>query len=374
MPRYHVSEDGKPRVCSAQSPESCTARGIDGEAAPHGDFKDANEARHFAESVLEESFGESKSFSKASAGSSTASSEPLPSLSGIYGEAPRVNIGVAQTYGNLNGIQKDLDAGYIDESDARSRIAGVVADLKRMEEYDSAAQRPGAIAFRERLEGLADGAERPERFVDKSQWKAVAAALSDHLASKKPSAKEDRPYEVLLNRIGESKSGYDGFSIANVVELSKDLEKITARARKPELVALRERLGEAIANPTGASATASTPNSLDLSKAELSAKLSSRDFSGLKGIAIDDPKEDYSLTQVIDWQEPSIEEDEGDGRFLRVQLTGNFRSKNSSISEPMVLWLSERDGSAMITDIEGHTGDIHVDPKALSPLFAKLKL
>lgn len=55
MARYHVSEDGTPRICTAQSSESCTARGVDGEAAPHGDFTDANEARRFAESVLEES-------------------------------------------------------------------------------------------------------------------------------------------------------------------------------------------------------------------------------------------------------------------------------------------------------------------------------
>lgn len=55
MARYHVSEDGTPRVCKAQSPESCTARGVDGDPAPHGDFADANAARRFAESVIEDS-------------------------------------------------------------------------------------------------------------------------------------------------------------------------------------------------------------------------------------------------------------------------------------------------------------------------------
>lgn len=57
MARYHVSEDGNPRVCTAQSPESCTARGVDGNAAPHGDFADPQEARRFAEEVLEKSIG-----------------------------------------------------------------------------------------------------------------------------------------------------------------------------------------------------------------------------------------------------------------------------------------------------------------------------
>lgn len=55
MARYHVSEDGTPRVCTAKSPESCTAVGVDGDGAPHGEFSDAGEARRFAEHVLEES-------------------------------------------------------------------------------------------------------------------------------------------------------------------------------------------------------------------------------------------------------------------------------------------------------------------------------
>lgn len=65
MARYHVSEDGNPRVCTAQSPDSCTARGVDGNAAPHGDFADPQEARRFAEEVLEKSI-ESDGLSSAS--------------------------------------------------------------------------------------------------------------------------------------------------------------------------------------------------------------------------------------------------------------------------------------------------------------------
>jgi len=57
MARYHVSEDGKPRVCKAQSPESCTAVGVDGQSAAHGDFSDPSEAQRFAESVVEKSLG-----------------------------------------------------------------------------------------------------------------------------------------------------------------------------------------------------------------------------------------------------------------------------------------------------------------------------
>lgn len=55
MPRYHVSQDGVSRVCKAATADSCTAVGVDGESAPHGEFSSADEARRFAESVLEKS-------------------------------------------------------------------------------------------------------------------------------------------------------------------------------------------------------------------------------------------------------------------------------------------------------------------------------
>ncbi len=51
MTKYHVSQDGQSRVCSARSAESCTAVGPDGGSAPHGDFSTASEAVAFAESV-----------------------------------------------------------------------------------------------------------------------------------------------------------------------------------------------------------------------------------------------------------------------------------------------------------------------------------
>lgn len=58
MARYHISKDGAPRICTAQTAESCTAVGVDGDSAPHGDFNTPEEARRFAESVLEKSLGD----------------------------------------------------------------------------------------------------------------------------------------------------------------------------------------------------------------------------------------------------------------------------------------------------------------------------
>ena len=53
MARIHVSEDGKPRPCNAQTAESCTAKGPDGSGSPHGEFANVAEANRFAESVME---------------------------------------------------------------------------------------------------------------------------------------------------------------------------------------------------------------------------------------------------------------------------------------------------------------------------------
>ena len=84
MTRYHISEDGKPRVCKAQSPESCTAKGVDGQSAVHGEFSDPSEAQSFAESVVERSLEsdglESQSRSSLDASSSSAEGPAAQSL------------------------------------------------------------------------------------------------------------------------------------------------------------------------------------------------------------------------------------------------------------------------------------------------------
>jgi len=63
--RYHVSQDGVSRVCAAKTVESCTAIGVDGESAPHGEFANAKEASRFAEAILEKNFGADSLSSKA---------------------------------------------------------------------------------------------------------------------------------------------------------------------------------------------------------------------------------------------------------------------------------------------------------------------
>lgn len=56
MATYHISEDGKARVCRASSPDKCTAKGLEGSPAAHGEFATSQDAARFAEEVLEKSF------------------------------------------------------------------------------------------------------------------------------------------------------------------------------------------------------------------------------------------------------------------------------------------------------------------------------
>lgn len=56
MPKFHISQDGMPRICKAKSAEACPASGPDGAKAPHGEFETTEEAMHFAESVNKQAF------------------------------------------------------------------------------------------------------------------------------------------------------------------------------------------------------------------------------------------------------------------------------------------------------------------------------
>ena len=56
MARFHVSEDGQPRPCTAEK-GACPLTEADGSKTPHGDFANAREAQAFAEKVNEKRYG-----------------------------------------------------------------------------------------------------------------------------------------------------------------------------------------------------------------------------------------------------------------------------------------------------------------------------
>lgn len=329
MPRYHVSEDGVSRICKAASAASCTAVGVDGEAAPHGEFTDGREAQRFAESVLERTYGDQGLGATAASAPAAVKHEasaidyealsqderialvgknpeadqarydalrdhldsidrahdlgsaphpdhrnlmleehalgqslgresrigemdkqrhanrPLPPLRDIYAEKPRANIGVTQRWADLNGIQRDLDERRIGPAEGRARIAALVERLKEYESYDETAQRPESVAYRKRLEELADGAEPAGRFADKPQWKAVVDGIREYQSKSKYSSREWRKLNSVLDAIHGQKPGYDGFSISQAVELTRDLQRATSKGRRQELKDLNEVLYEA---------------------------------------------------------------------------------------------------------------------------------
>lgn len=56
MTKYHVSEDGVARVCTAETPEACRVTLSNDGAVPHGEFATPKEAKAFAEKVNEDRF------------------------------------------------------------------------------------------------------------------------------------------------------------------------------------------------------------------------------------------------------------------------------------------------------------------------------
>lgn len=62
--RYHVSEDGMPRKCSAKDPKDCRAKGIDGIEGKAVHFEDPAQAIEYSEKKNAEKYGKTSTISK----------------------------------------------------------------------------------------------------------------------------------------------------------------------------------------------------------------------------------------------------------------------------------------------------------------------
>ncbi len=175
------------------------------------------------------------------------SGTPLPNLESVYGESPRTNIGVSRVYGHLKGIQEDANSGRINDSEARSRIAAVVEQLKALEEYNDTATRPEALAYRERLEKLAAGAPAAKPLSEKEHWKRVQAALDSFESSAKYSAKQSFELNKVRDALRGTAFSHEGYSETKALRLSEALGSSLARAQKPEAKALAASIGAALA-------------------------------------------------------------------------------------------------------------------------------
>lgn len=126
MPRYHVSEDGVSRICKAATAASCTALGVDGEAAPHGEFADGREAQRFAEGVLERSTLGAGLFAGARRDPSSLSdrTDPYAEMDARRAEEAK---GIASEHErNMARIGKDPVADAARFEETSQRIAAIV--------------------------------------------------------------------------------------------------------------------------------------------------------------------------------------------------------------------------------------------------------
>lgn len=255
MTKYHVSKDGVARPCKAASPESCTAEGMDGESALHGDFSSRREASRFAEKVLEGNIGKD-SLESVSRGAKTpvgASEVKNVDPDGVdfqdaLQSAPKVNIGMTMVYGHVKGIKRDFEAGRIDSAESRARLAGVVAELKSREEYDTTAQRPKSIEYRKKLESMAGGSKPAKVLGKKPEWKNVLNKLQVYRQSRKYNSKEDGSYTRLQDKLLGMPKDYEGYSEVDAIKSAKAFEDSISKRRTPEAKDLQKALREALAS------------------------------------------------------------------------------------------------------------------------------
>lgn len=252
MTKYHVSKDGVARPCRAASSESCTAIGVDGEGAPHGDFSNPKDASRFAEGVLEKSIGEDSLQGvnrNSEEGSKSKDQELAPvDFQEALQSAPRVNIGMTMVYGNVKGIKRDFEAGRIDENGSRARLAAVAADIKSREEYDITAQRPASIEYRKKLEAMAGDAKPAKALAKKPEWKNVLSKLHDYRTSRKYNSVEDSSYTRLADKILGIPRDYEGYSEVDSINSVKAFEDKIAKRRTPEAKELKLALRQALAS------------------------------------------------------------------------------------------------------------------------------
>lgn len=235
MAKFHINGKGEPGKCSA-------AQGNCPFGSDEEHFTSAEAARDAYElQMSDEANGVIKK-------------DKLPKLNELYKNSPRANIGISKTYGLLNGIQEDIDAGLISDSRARGRIAAVVKTLERDEEIfhsDPATEKgPNAKAnrleFIEKLRGLSGGTEATEPLKATQEWGDVYATVSKYSHS----AELDKDRRNIARMLADNLNGqpfvYQGASNKRALELATKLRDSFAKARKPELVKLHSLLSEAI--------------------------------------------------------------------------------------------------------------------------------
>lgn len=235
MAKYHINpQTGDPGVCKA----------IAG-GCPFGGEEEHYTSKEAARAAYETHFVETQE-------KEADLNKPLPNLSDLYKKSPRGNIGLKKQYGMLNGIQADLNAGYIEPAQARSRISLLVKDLEaRKDQDENDPNYPTAASikraeFIEDLKKISSGATPSETLNKKPEWAAVIESLSSTIWGDTPSKGERYAITSLVNNLNGEPYIYYGTSEKRALYLARDLKNQYANSRKPEYVNIYNKLDEAL--------------------------------------------------------------------------------------------------------------------------------
>ncbi len=235
MAKYHINQNtGEPGLCRAKQG-----------GCPFGGLDEHYTSKESARSAYETQMQASNSLKKTIA-------PPLPILSDLYTNSPRGNIGIKKIYSHLNGIEKDLTEGLIDDDTARARIASIVADLNRWDKSDSPeGQKHQAEInrenFRDELNKLAAGAEPAIKPREREEWKLAAAQVNKLYWSGDLRKDQRELFRKLQERLSGEGFVYDGYSDSDLFLRAEAVIESLSRAKKPELKETHRLLTESLA-------------------------------------------------------------------------------------------------------------------------------
>lgn len=244
MPKFHIKPStGDPGVCKANS----------------GNCPFGSESEHYTSAEAAREAFEVKMNSASDI--ATLRKDTLPNLTALYKAAPRANIGISKVYGLLNGIQEDIDSGFIDTDRAQAKIAAVALKLEEAErvynpsstkapksETDHTTAEANRKAFVEDLRKLSGGATPASPLDSDKAWASVSSAAQELMYSGKLDKEKGRKLELLTQTLRGTPFIYEGASDTRALRLARETQDIFAKARKPELVELHTLITTAIEN------------------------------------------------------------------------------------------------------------------------------
>lgn len=125
MPRYHISEDGVPRICKAEKAKDCRAKGIDGIEGGAEHFNSAVKAIEYSEKLHSEKFGKTKTISK---------KKPVNNTKSVKKTTKKQKSEASKNSHNV--LHRDLDGNILTVSHNGKTAYSIYSDLSNLSPSD----------------------------------------------------------------------------------------------------------------------------------------------------------------------------------------------------------------------------------------------